>query len=281
VKLFFEGVLGLEKSYSKSCAGKYRYGYQGKYAEKDEETSWQHFRRREYDPVIGRWTSVDPKRQFYSSYLGMGNNPISGFDPDGGDVIILSAPQGAGGYGHAAMLVGNDQTGWKYISKDGTGGMGGAAGPPNQSTIDAVGSPTFATLQDFLGSRFNQDQDTPSASEYHFGLQIETDEATDAMIIASAKKGALQAYDVFSDNCMQNCTRPLVEQGLLPGRFGNMVRPNRTFDDMLNHFIKNNNFDSQIFQGYHFWNNFHLIREQLPKGTIEVGPLEYKGVVKD
>jgi RHS repeat-associated protein len=84
VKLFFEGVLGLEKSYSKSCAGKYRYGYQGKYAEKDEETGWNHFELREYDAVIGRWTSKDPKAQYYSPYVGMGNNPVSSVDSDGG-----------------------------------------------------------------------------------------------------------------------------------------------------------------------------------------------------
>ncbi|MFM8864684.1 MAG: hypothetical protein ACKOFG_07120, partial [Limnohabitans sp.] len=33
--------------------GKYRWGYQGKYAEKDDETGWEHFKLREYDDVIG------------------------------------------------------------------------------------------------------------------------------------------------------------------------------------------------------------------------------------
>jgi hypothetical protein len=32
---------------------------------------------------VGRWTAVDPKRQFFSSYVGMGNNPIISIDPDG------------------------------------------------------------------------------------------------------------------------------------------------------------------------------------------------------
>jgi RHS repeat-associated protein len=63
---------------------RYRYGYQGQYAEKDEETGWNHFELREYDAIIGRFTSVDPARQFYSSYIGMGNDPVNGIDPDGG-----------------------------------------------------------------------------------------------------------------------------------------------------------------------------------------------------
>src|SRR5688500_7584419 len=61
----------------------YRFGYQGQFSEKDAETGWNHFELREYDPIVGRWTAVDPKRQFFSPYVGMGNNPISGVDPDG------------------------------------------------------------------------------------------------------------------------------------------------------------------------------------------------------
>ncbi len=62
----------------------YRYGYQGQYSEKDKETGWNAFELRMYDARIGRWTSKDPKGQFYSPYIGMGNNPVTGTDPDGG-----------------------------------------------------------------------------------------------------------------------------------------------------------------------------------------------------
>ncbi len=58
--------------------------YQGQYAEKDGESGLQHFELRNYDPVIGRWMSPDPYGQYPSSYLGMGNNPVTGVDPDGG-----------------------------------------------------------------------------------------------------------------------------------------------------------------------------------------------------
>jgi RHS repeat-associated protein len=73
---------------------RYRYGYQGlsrplcgrEYAEDEtEETGWNAFEARMYDPVIGRWISIDPARQFASPYLGMGNDPINGVDPDGRD----------------------------------------------------------------------------------------------------------------------------------------------------------------------------------------------------
>ncbi len=61
----------------------YRYNYQGQFAERDLETGWNHFELREFDPVIGRWTATDPAGQYWSSYIGMGNNPVSGVDPDG------------------------------------------------------------------------------------------------------------------------------------------------------------------------------------------------------
>src|SRR5690606_20203008 len=61
-----------------------RFGYQGLYAEKDNETGWNSFELRNYDPAIGRWLSTDPYGQYWSPYVGMGNNPVMRFDPDGG-----------------------------------------------------------------------------------------------------------------------------------------------------------------------------------------------------
>jgi RHS repeat-associated protein len=66
----------------------YRYGYQGKYAERDDETGWSAFESRNFDPLIGRWATLDPAREFWSRYLGMGNNPILFSDPDGETIII-------------------------------------------------------------------------------------------------------------------------------------------------------------------------------------------------
>ncbi len=63
----------------------HRYAYQGEFAEKDLETGWEHFELREYDPVIGRTLTMDPEGQFYSPYLWVGNNPVTGIDPTGGD----------------------------------------------------------------------------------------------------------------------------------------------------------------------------------------------------
>jgi RHS repeat-associated protein len=70
-----------------SCpsSGSYRYGYQGEFAEKDQETDWNSFELRQYDSEIGRWLSVDPYQQYWSPYVGMGNDPVNQIDPDGGE----------------------------------------------------------------------------------------------------------------------------------------------------------------------------------------------------
>lgn len=60
----------------------YRYAFQGQ--ELDPETGMEAFQLRLWDGRIGRWLSPDPYGQFSSPYVGMGNNPVSGIDPDGG-----------------------------------------------------------------------------------------------------------------------------------------------------------------------------------------------------
>ncbi|MEM9681040.1 MAG: RHS repeat-associated core domain-containing protein [Bacteroidota bacterium] len=93
---------------------KARYGYQGQYAEDEtESTGWNAFQLRMYDPLIGRWLQVDPMRQFSSSYLAMGNNPINAVDPDGGTCYdnngnAISCPDGFEQYNEA----GNDLAGF-------------------------------------------------------------------------------------------------------------------------------------------------------------------------
>ena len=63
-------------------ANGYRYAYQGQ--EIDPETGKEAFQLRLWDGRIGRWLTTDPKGEFSSPYLGMGNNPMNKIDPDGG-----------------------------------------------------------------------------------------------------------------------------------------------------------------------------------------------------
>ncbi|SHI32538.1 RHS repeat domain-containing protein [Aquimarina spongiae] len=65
----------------RNLQGDYRYAYQGQ--EKDPETGKEAFELRLWDSRIGRWLTTDPAEQYHSPYMAMGNNPITGVDPDG------------------------------------------------------------------------------------------------------------------------------------------------------------------------------------------------------
>lgn len=71
-----------EKLPQRNSAANYRYGFQGQ--EFDPESGMEAFKLRLWDGRIGRWLSPDPYGQYASPYVGMGNNPISMIDPDGG-----------------------------------------------------------------------------------------------------------------------------------------------------------------------------------------------------
>ncbi|NML21843.1 hypothetical protein HHL16_13210 [Pseudoflavitalea sp. G-6-1-2] len=68
-----------------------RYGFQAEFSEEEEESGYNEFELRMYDPQTARWTGTDPFDQFASPYIGMGNNPANLLDPSGGAVDGLFA----------------------------------------------------------------------------------------------------------------------------------------------------------------------------------------------
>ena len=73
----------------------YRYGYQGEFSEKEKALGLNSFYLRDYDARIGRWMSMDPMDQYWSPYMGMGNNPILLIDPLGGQTDCPECPPDA------------------------------------------------------------------------------------------------------------------------------------------------------------------------------------------
>jgi len=101
---------------NRNVEGGYRYGYQGEFAEKEAElgNGINSFQLRLWDSRIGRWMSPDPYGEFHSPYLGMGNNPISNVDPDGGSIDCPDCPNNGGTDG-----VWNSSDGLSYEYNDG------------------------------------------------------------------------------------------------------------------------------------------------------------------
>ena len=91
-----------------------RYLYQGKELQDGLGFDLYDFHARQYDPFLGRFTSIDPAASSWdgvSPYAGMLNNPVSYVDPDGRNPIIIGMMIGgtAGfGIGYASGLRGNE-----------------------------------------------------------------------------------------------------------------------------------------------------------------------------
>jgi len=197
---------------------------------------------RMYNPAIGRFLTMDPLAEVnpnISPYVYALNNPIRNIDPDGRDVVVLNNPSGAyfagAARGHMAILVGNDETGWTYISKGGrvdrektlfnNTPIGGTSIVKNES---------FPTLEDFYNDKHLGQEYTQSV---RFGTSTDQDKAA----IEAAEKSARSRYHGIFSNCADAVSAGLKAAGLNPGysygfilspipnvRFGNIKKNNPT-----------------------------------------------------
>ena len=132
----------------------YRYGFNGKERDNSTASDSYDFGARILDTRLGRWLSVDPMSSKYANlnpYNFVGNMPLIAIDPDGKDIVVLLDKQAANSAGHQAILIGDDETGWTYISKDGAEKSGGALGKSRFTIAN------FATIEEFKNSVHNFD----------------------------------------------------------------------------------------------------------------------------
>jgi RHS repeat-associated protein len=97
----------------------FRNSYQFTGREWDKETGLHYYRARYYDPVDGRFISIDPIG-FAGGDVNLlgytGGNPLNRIDPTGLDFIYIVDANALGGLGHAAAIVGPVNGKWTYNS---------------------------------------------------------------------------------------------------------------------------------------------------------------------
>ncbi|MHC0446332.1 DUF6443 domain-containing protein [Flavobacterium sp. 3-218] len=250
-----------------SAGQKYKFG--GKELQDDNigglQLNTYDFSARNYDPGIGRFTTMDPSSESYkalSPFNYVNNNTINNIDPDGRDIIVLSAPAHVHNLGHAAVLIGNPKTGYYYYSKNGTTKHKGSYGPSDKNPVKGkyVGS-----LKNFLLSKDNRDKEGSYTRLY----EIKTDAKTDKQMKEAAAEAVDSDYNVLYASCIDVASRALVAGGLNPGYTPDAYNPNTYLTSIPNlrmSYIINNNRGGRVI---------HLPNlPPKPQYKVIVGPLE-------
>jgi RHS repeat-associated protein len=128
---------------------------------------------------------------------------------NGDYVAVVNSPNGAGGFGHNALLVGNNDTGWIFISKEGrdedessNSGNNPISGGP---ALDPR-TKKFATIEEFL-----KDKDF---SEYKEGIVMKIKSSTAKEGQKKMTKEALSKYSILFNNCGHAVEKTLIKLGI-------------------------------------------------------------------
>lgn len=150
-----------------TLGSRYRFGYQGQFAEKDEETGLDHFEARDYDSRLGRWLINDPAGQFWSPYLAMGNNPVSGVDPDGRFVPWFENGQTGELFWNPNLNKGDEYLlgdNWRYLGEDNYFGF-----DPSWDLLQGLGGKYTSLLNNYCyGIHFSPDAALNFAKDFGF-----------------------------------------------------------------------------------------------------------------
>ena len=118
-----------------------RFLYQGKEWQTELGLNLYDFHARQFDPALGRFLSADAASQFASPYLGMGNLPTMGIDPDGNIFFIFPSISFNGGFS-ISLTVGfgipklfdiSGTVGYNFNQDRGFASVGVTAGPVSLS----------------------------------------------------------------------------------------------------------------------------------------------------
>jgi len=129
-------TFGMEMSQLNSGSVVNKYQYNGKEIQDDFGLYWYDYGARFYDPMIGRWHSVDPMAEKYyslSPYNYVANNPIKFIDPDGNDILIWYKKDdgGMGSYKYTGGSVSNNNKFIQSVAAAWNYNVGNGGGDPS------------------------------------------------------------------------------------------------------------------------------------------------------
>jgi RHS repeat-associated protein len=220
----------------------------------DADTGLTYMQQRYYDPVAGRFLSIDPVTtdtntgSSFNRYAYANNSPYKYIDPDGRDAIAVAFPDykiqtplgKMGGLGHAGVLFVDNKTGaTKYYEygryNKGEGAVRTVAVP--NVKIGNDGTPTSASLNKTLDAiSAKSGQGGPIQAAYVAGADPVKMEAYAQQQLKAANDGTT-SYSLLGNNCA-TFMKDTIEAGGIA--MPSMVdpRPNSYISEVQNEFPK-------------------------------------------
>jgi RHS repeat-associated protein len=205
----------------------------------DPVTGLYYARNRNYSPSLGRWINQDPAGYINGAnrYQFVMGNPVGNVDPLGLDVVVLVSPGEANilghAYGHSAIMVGNNTSGWWYYSKN----------APNNGSPSGNVRKWYPNLQSFWNAKSKSEGGT-HGQRYPDAMRIPEPHNRDAAMKKDANGIWNQPYHWYSTNCADLVQNVLTAGGIPTGNIllwpswsWEPQVPNNMWNNLLNEYL--------------------------------------------
>lgn len=166
------------------------------------------------DPLCEKYYDISP-------YAYCANNPMRYVDPDGQDVAILIAPNGAGGHGHMAAVIQNEKGKYYYMTAGNTDGQAGtlkglSSGAAGGMLLQEI---EFGNRETNMENAINVIKETDKENaEYTDNIILRTSSEMDKEIYKSAEglknefTNKTTKYNALTNNCA-DVVQTVIEKG--------------------------------------------------------------------